>query len=251
MIKVLTWNILHPDYALPDRYLTNPNYLTWSHRKSLIAQELQKTNADVLCLQEVCHNDFPELKGYHVELNINKKREKEIKKGKNPLLVATYWKEDKFEKISEYKNSRTMTVTLKDKEGQEWSIMNVHLPVKVEEQVLHLQKGVNCDIVCGDFNNFPDSEVIELVQSKDYQWCQPQPRSTYYKQDIVDYIFIKPEYYNRQYWGVPSPNADGRRGVAQKMPSREWPSDHIWLCATISKVRLKRSGVVPKKNSFF
>lgn len=232
MIKVVTWNILHPDYALSDRYKIKPAHLTWEHRKPLIEKELIHTNADVICLQEVSHDSYPEMKGYEVILNINKKRKKEIEKAERPLLVATYYKSERFTLVSTLHSSRTLTVSLKQNDDKVWIIQNVHLPVEVKEQLNHLKglKGKKrIDILCGDFNNFPDSDTIEFVKSQNFQISKPQPKSTYYKEDIIDFIFTAPEYYTDQYWGR-----------ARKIPSEEWPSDHIWISALISQMRLKR-----------
>ena len=199
----------------------------WKHRKPLIEKELIKTNADVICLQEVSHESYPEMKGYEVVLNMNKKRKKEIEKGKKPLLLATYYKSDKFTLMDTVQNSRTLTLTLKHGNVLMWKIQNVHLPVEVKEQLNHLKHLEGIDVLCGDFNNFPDSELVKFIKSKSFQISQPQPKSTYYKEDTIDYIFTTPEYYTKQYWGTTT-----------KMPSAKWPSDHIWISAFISKARL-------------
>lgn len=60
--RVASWNLLAPLYALPAKYpWCPPEHLDWGHRKSLIVQQLLSFQADILCLQEVQVDLFPDL----------------------------------------------------------------------------------------------------------------------------------------------------------------------------------------------
>jgi mRNA deadenylase 3'-5' endonuclease subunit Ccr4 len=50
-LKILTWNVLHPDHT--NVYDVDEGVLEYGHRLELIKSELRKRNADVVCLQEV------------------------------------------------------------------------------------------------------------------------------------------------------------------------------------------------------
>lgn len=53
-VKVVCYNVLAEDYALPDRYPYCPVWaLNWNYRKVRILNEITNQDADVVCLQEV------------------------------------------------------------------------------------------------------------------------------------------------------------------------------------------------------
>jgi mRNA deadenylase 3'-5' endonuclease subunit Ccr4 len=225
-INVVTWNLLHPDWALPDRYRNCPRKaLAWEHRKPLVEQELNKLDADFICVQECPHEDYPEVKGYQVELALNKSRRKSIAKGKRPLLCAIYYRAP-WLLTARKAASRSLSVSFVHPQGGTLSLRCVHLPVEAKEQEAHL-KDLTEDVVCGDLNNFPDTEPVALVHAAGYSKWAKQPRSTYYRSDVIDYIFCRDESQwrlaPRLIWGTPA-----------RMPSIVWPSDHTWLKQTFA-----------------
>jgi len=57
--SILTYNCLASNLAEPKYFpYTNPAHLDFSYRSKLFERELQSLNAHIICLQEMCKNDF-------------------------------------------------------------------------------------------------------------------------------------------------------------------------------------------------
>ena len=56
-------NILAQDYASPEKYpwIDSPEFLEWPYRNDLLAERLLEIDADLVCLQEVPSNLFPDI----------------------------------------------------------------------------------------------------------------------------------------------------------------------------------------------
>lgn len=62
VVRLASWNLLAQCYAKPTKYpWCNPSHLEWEYRKSLIVPKILEMDADVICLQEVQVDLWPEL----------------------------------------------------------------------------------------------------------------------------------------------------------------------------------------------
>ena len=99
-LSIISYNILAQRYTLPHintRYahVSNKNHLDWPYRKNLLIEFFSKTNADILCLQEVEIDSFEKdfgttcnLLGYdYFRHTVNKKRTA-------PIGNVTLWKKN-------------------------------------------------------------------------------------------------------------------------------------------------------------
>jgi len=61
-LKVLTYNVLAESYATQDRHMYTPCWaLSWDYRSQRVLAQLQQSDADIMCLQEVEAGQFAEL----------------------------------------------------------------------------------------------------------------------------------------------------------------------------------------------
>lgn len=61
-LKVLTYNVLAESYATQDRHMYTPCWaLSWDYRSQRVLSQLQQSDADIMCLQEVEAQQFSEL----------------------------------------------------------------------------------------------------------------------------------------------------------------------------------------------
>jgi len=61
-VRLVSWNLLAPLYATPLKYPSSSSrHLEWNFRQNLIVQQLKLLEADILCLQEVQTDLWPEL----------------------------------------------------------------------------------------------------------------------------------------------------------------------------------------------
>jgi mRNA deadenylase 3'-5' endonuclease subunit Ccr4 len=62
VVRLASWNLLAPVYSIPRKYpWCAPEFLEWDYRKSLIVSQLLQFDADILCLQEVQVDTWPDL----------------------------------------------------------------------------------------------------------------------------------------------------------------------------------------------
>jgi mRNA deadenylase 3'-5' endonuclease subunit Ccr4 len=62
VVRLASWNLLAPAYSVPRKYpWCAPEFLDWDYRKSLIVPQLLQFDADILCLQEVQVDTWPDL----------------------------------------------------------------------------------------------------------------------------------------------------------------------------------------------
>jgi CCR4-NOT transcription complex subunit 6 len=56
-------NILAQDYVIPEKYpwIASPEFLEWPYRNNLIVDKLLEMEADIVCLQEVQNDLFPDI----------------------------------------------------------------------------------------------------------------------------------------------------------------------------------------------
>ena len=125
-----------------------------------------RSNADVVCLQEVMFTVFeddlvPALRG----LGYDGLMQNDRKRGDtHPQGVAIFWKRDKLSLSGECHRTRTMVAVLADSEDRRCAVVNCHLegrPDKSVARVKQLQTTLaelvrkhphHGLVVCGDFN---------------------------------------------------------------------------------------------------
>lgn len=143
----------------------------WSNRWPVVKKEIQQSDSDIICLQEVEFTAFdedilPSMNdlGYDGIMQDNKG-----KKNGHGYGVATFWKKGKFTMQNVSHHSRTMLTTLEDQgaagAGEVIAVINCHLegnPTKSVTRVRQLYKSLkeiknkfthHHLIVCGDFNS--------------------------------------------------------------------------------------------------
>jgi mRNA deadenylase 3'-5' endonuclease subunit Ccr4 len=129
VIRLASWNLLAPVYSVPCKYpWCAPEFLEWDYRKSLIVPQLLQFDADILCLQEVQVDTWPDLldslPGYTGIL--------QDVKGGHPVASAVLVR-PKFQVRRVESRSRVLIVVLEDCEQDEPSsspllyLCNVHL----------------------------------------------------------------------------------------------------------------------------
>jgi mRNA deadenylase 3'-5' endonuclease subunit Ccr4 len=61
VIRLASWNLLAPEYAQPRKYpWCHADHLDWEYRKALIVPQLMDMDADIICLQEVQVDLWPD-----------------------------------------------------------------------------------------------------------------------------------------------------------------------------------------------
>ncbi len=212
-MRIVTWNILHPDHinVYPD---VERKYLEYEHRLPLIIERIRKYDADVVCLQEAdaysIVENFAEFKEYTLVYQNDKSRTKRLDKYKadlckgdlsskkpNTLVCAMLVRND-FAKVTDTKvGSRSLTVDILTAPGKTIKITNVHLESgkgTTEIHIKHLSKLLDSDIICGDFNDFPGEPAMEFLDEKGltsvYKLrCPKQTFVHINKKWIIDFIY--------------------------------------------------------------
>jgi endonuclease/exonuclease/phosphatase family metal-dependent hydrolase len=113
----------------------------------------------------------------------------------NTLVCATLVKEP-FVISNCNIGSRSLSVTINGK----LVVTNVHLESgenTTDIHVKHLTKLLDSDIICGDFNDFPEEPAIKYLCTKGFNtvYIKGYPRATFThlnKVFVLDYIFHKP-----------------------------------------------------------
>ena len=247
---VLTFNIMHAEFAFidDDRYpWCAKEHLAWSHRLPLIRQIISESKADIVCLQEAdaetVEADFAGL-GYAIEWQKHKKKLKALEKWReeqksnpvakkpNTIICATLYKPERFEAVTTDIGSRVMTVELHElSTGRHLWVTNAHLEALATPQaclarlthVTNLVKREPYHLVCGDFNDFPDSPPVKMMEERGFNsiWERVRPPSytlyTRYWQNVVDYVFFTPALRFEAAESHPR----------SKIPCVNFPSDHI------------------------
>jgi endonuclease/exonuclease/phosphatase family metal-dependent hydrolase len=202
-MRVLTWNILHPD--------SDDKRNRDATRISKILDRIKGYHPDVVCLQEADSAQMEEyievFSEYHVVWQDDKTRKKKLDKwrkegGQKPhtMVCATLIK--KPIEIVEYAvASRSLTVKIRLENGIELVVTNVHLESgrNVDAiHVKHLTKLVHSDVLCGDFNDFIGEPAIDFVKEKGYisVYAKSRPEFTFHDSNrkmLIDFIFYMPK----------------------------------------------------------
>lgn len=261
---VLSWNTLADCLTLSSPiYDSFPKvsykYLEWKFRKELLIEIIHKYRPDIVCLYEVDHYDDwykPELykKGFDGHW---------CKKMSNGNLdgTAIFWKNTLFNPpkivIMPYDNRESQFAFIAEFSGFKYNIKSTpfiiaatHLKSKPSFEERRLKQGTKLldelkymrfrndnpipTIICGDFNDIPDSLVCTLVD-KSYKSCNPiqvktsdcntswttwKERSDNVVKRIIDYMWVSDDIEILSRSSYVS-DVDG------PLPSEKFPSDHL------------------------
>ncbi len=239
-MKIVTYNIL------AQRYYNDAKY-EWDFRLELINKILSRSNADVICLQEIelasFRSDFKNILNeydYFGHVNNSKRT--------SPIGNIILWKKSVFNALEMINTSCSNIVVLQNNiTNQQIKLANVHLkagiynPECIKTRISQLQSicKKNPDILCGDFNDDfkTNLEIIKLIskyiihnkfdtcytseQEEDFTWCFDNilTRENLYEINIE--YFIKPyDKFLRD----------------KKLPDEFNPSDHIPLIITLNPI---------------
>ncbi len=249
--SVVTWNVLATAYIRASFYpRTERQFLEPAWRHGAIVRHARAFDTDVICLQEVDEEIFAALCS---DLHATHAGELAMKTGK-PDGCAT------FVRASRFRIDRTERIAYDDASGhiaqilelrhedERVTISNTHLKwdkpktpsadrygIKEARRALDaLEKNTNASqIVCGDFNVTPDSDVIAMFASKGFvdahrdlpnaHTCNSNDHAR-----RIDFILTRGANTKPR-----SPNALGDRTA---LPSEDEPSDHLALGALVFPV---------------
>ena len=245
IMKVMCWNVLADSLAttpfedtVPFPYV-DPKYLEWSYRWPLILQEIDQVNPDLLCLMELEHFDQLEAslapKGYigYWQPKIN------AQDG-----VAIFWRnydliESKSIRLSKDRSQVAVAVLLQAENP--FLVVATHLKAREEfaevrcaqtEALLKFTQQYQVpQIICGDFNDLPESQMAEcfyqhnFVNAVPLAWTAWQKRADREEQKAIDYIWIHPSIFKIV--------QTSSKEITGPLPTKEFPSDHVYLVATL------------------
>jgi mRNA deadenylase 3'-5' endonuclease subunit Ccr4 len=257
-LRVLSYNILAPSYARPDRYpFTEGALLAWEARRERLAARLRAADADLLCLQEVEPYVFrflqSRLEPYGYEGLFAQKAHN------RPDGSATFYRADRLA----LRDSRTHYY--RDGAGEDDSghlalisrfgtplgsvaLTNTHIRwddplARGEEHVGFRQvrelvercaaADTDACIVCGDFNAEPDTDLIRTMVAHgftDAYALAPQPTANSERRaKRIDYLFHSASLASA---------ADSLPPIDDEtpLPSETEPSDHLPISATLTLV---------------
>jgi len=251
-VTVAQFNVLADYLAVDDFPLTDRDVLKWDYRKENLIRCMIAHSPDVIALEECDHFEdwfLPELSKEGFDGIFY------VKKGGRDG-TALFWKTDKFKKVNESNINY---------EGGSQGLLLVHLghttcdgglcvaathlKAKPEfhetrkrqgeiliPQTLDFNKEKNWPvIVLGDFNDTPESSVIELTKKNfksayDHNtpghWTTWKIRGTEVKRTI-DYIWYQSEKLHLTHYLQPPLDKD----CPKALPASYWPSDHLMLVA--------------------
>ena len=210
-LKIVTWNILHPDHIKV--YDLNTKYLDYSYRLPKIISKLREFDADIICLQEAdsssVEDNFAELSNYNLVWQDDRVRKKKLQQWRNNLsdkkphtLVCAILVKKNIELINHRVGSRSLTANLKIGVFV-IELTNVHLEAghdTTDIHIKHLTKlAKTADIICGDFNDYPDEPAIKYLEDQGYlsAYSGGCPSATYVSKYengsrmIVDHIYYR------------------------------------------------------------
>lgn len=206
-IKILSWNILHPDFI--DCKFKPIDY---SHRLPIIINNLLSHDPAIICLQEAdsatIESDFAIFTEYTLIYQNDKSRQNRLNKWRenidsnmkkpNTIVCAFLVKKNCFIIHPEIIiGSRSLTIHL-SWQDLKFTISNVHLEsgkCKDAIHIKHLSKLLNSDIICGDFNDWLDEPFIDYLNEKGF--IRAPIKGYTYKHDgfqsLIDHFFFKPQ----------------------------------------------------------
>uniref|UniRef100_A0A7S2WDB4 Endonuclease/exonuclease/phosphatase domain-containing protein n=1 Tax=Mucochytrium quahogii TaxID=96639 RepID=A0A7S2WDB4_9STRA len=264
-LSIMTWNMLADGLGLDSFANIQPEQLQWQARKDAVLGAIVHHEPDVVCLQEVNRfNDFlePELKSRGYSGFFSEKAKSPCTKFGFPKDGCAIFTKDENVLVKScechaYESGGQIFQTCElGVKGFKIYLFNTHLKAKPDfedlrvKQVSQLlekvdklrQEDETCNILfCGDLNTDPGGAVHKLVVSKGrfesaYMDLASEHFSTWKVREsevkhCIDYIFYSGTNITlKERLSVPDESAVG----AARLPSVNWPSDHISLHAVFS-----------------
>ena len=246
--SVATWNVLATGYIRREFYPRTPQeVLDPAWRVPALVRHAAALDVDILCLQEVEAPVFAALRelltGYIAT---------HVLKGRNrPDGCATFFRSSLFSLVEERRvvftdgSGHIGLLSILGQEGKRLAIFNTHLkwdPPGTERarqwgyrqimlglESLRQAGALDGQIVCGDFNVTPDSDVVQALRDAGMDFahrdcpaiatCNSQREAK-----LIDYLFHGP---SLQAEPVLPPPIEGHT----LLPSPDQPSDHVPLMA--------------------
>ena len=189
--SILSYNVLMPNsvdgwwlykYYQPSTPL---EHTEWHAREALLRQQLSRSRADVICLQEMAPESFES--DFHF---LTEQSYECILHSKGRMRVATFWRTERFSLLLVPKHGdRTLitvlqTVVAADEKQQTLFVVNCHLTagpdaarrlrqmhdalelVRKTAQKLDISPADVQVVTCGDFNAGGDTAVRQLLQEQ-------------------------------------------------------------------------------------
>lgn len=257
-MRIMSYNILAPTYARPDRYpFTDRDLLTWEARRDRLTARLRGSGADVICLQEVEAYIFQYLQGvlepYGLEGIYAQKRQG------RPDGCATFYNTERVVRLAsrahhycdgdgECDSGHVALIARLEADGRAMTAINTHIrwgspDERGRAHIGYRQVSELLDkvisrveepcIVCGDFNAEPARDLIQRMLShglSDAYAGAPQPTANSdRKAKRIDYIFHSSALTSQPAELPPI-------GDETPLPSETEPSDHLPISADISLV---------------
>lgn len=244
-----TWNALATAYIRPAYYpRTPPALLHPAWRVPALVEHARRLDADLLCLQEVetaVFRAFEEgLTGYQ---GVHA-----LKGLKRPDGCATFFRTGAFTSLDtrriEYpdRSGHIAQWLFLEHEGKRLALVNTHLkwdpPATPRErqwgfgQIAQALKSFDGreaasdgQIVCGDFNATPESDVVDALRSAGFDYAHRDSGAIHTcnsngEAKLIDYLFSRGSLLAH---AVMPPAIDGET----PLPSEARPSDHLPLAA--------------------
>lgn len=261
-----TWNILATAYIRPHFYPGTPaSVLEPEWRVPAVARHAAEMQLDILCLQEVEAPVFAALEDVLSPLGYTGRLER--KAGGKPDGCATFLRTDCCAKVDERRlyytdgnasrpaSGYVAQILTLDVHGTRLDLINTHLkwdppgtPRKRQlgyEQAsqavsaLQILSPSDCQIVCGDLNCAPESDVVNLFLQAGFQPTHSAGPGVFTcnsnrEPKLIDYVFFRGPL---QAEPVDLPLIDS----GTPLPSAEHPSDHLPL---IARFRIRRPSTV-------
>ena len=176
-VTIFSWNILSEYWRARHLLAVNEEEVS-TNRFDRIVQWILESASDVVCLQEVDIDVFPQLCLRLSEYGYTGVMQN-IKQGKTfqPCGCATFWRNDKFAQTDRVDLSRSLIVTLKTPTDKNISVVNVHLTARQEStstRARQIKSSLDSTrkrnnqhvIIVGDFNTGANSGLLKtLTQS--------------------------------------------------------------------------------------
>lgn len=267
-ISLVSWNLLAPTYARPEKYPWVPLHaLDWEHRQRLIVNKLKSLDADIYCLQEMeverWDNFLEKLPDYDGVL--------QTMKGGHPVATAILVKRaSQLEVVRTESRSRALLVVLSSSSKQPLFLANVHLDAGAENdrtricqlrsllkrlvrhmdiEEIDVMKDEHLEppiIIAGDMNMLRDTDVYDflatgtlpsdetithrLLPLRDAYEDTPGLRLTYGGGCVLDYVWTSQSVKVLRTMPVVCES----NGSTIEMPSETHPSDHLPIGVLVS-----------------
>lgn len=256
---VTTWNVLATAYIQAAFYpSTPPEVLEPSWRVPALVRRARELQADILCLQEVEPAVFAA-----IEAELSESHYKGVfagKDGKRSDSCAVFYRMTTCELHSEQRlvyaddgeglppSGHIAQVLTLDARGRHLAVLNTHLkwdppgtPIarqygyrQANQAIKILQEtDAEAEIVCGDLNVTPESEVIRLLRRAGFRYSHGADGDPAFtcnsngEPKLIDYLCWRGALRAEP---VPVPAITGRTAL----PSVDHPSDHLPLQARFS-----------------